>query len=148
MQYHYKVKDLMIPSPVTIDQNASLKEAAEKMLLIGCGVMPVGTFDKLVGMITDRDITVRAVAKGYDPLKSRVSEIMTNKVAFVNENATLNQAIDEIRKQKVTRLIVKNLKGQATGIFSIGGLIRENADTQTLARFIHQLADRMYLKAA
>ncbi len=73
MQSHYKVKDLMTPDPVVIDPNASLKEAAEKMLLVGCGAMPVGTAELVVGFITDRDIAVRAVAGGKDPAKTRKS---------------------------------------------------------------------------
>ena len=71
----------------------------------------------LVGMITDRDITIRAVAKGKDPVKTKVSEIMTGKVSFVNENTTLNQALDVIRNEKITRMIVKDLRGKRQACF-------------------------------
>jgi len=148
VQYHYKVKDLMTPGPVMIDPNASLKEAAEKMLLAGCGAIPVGTPDYPIGMITDRDIAIRAVAKGRDPLKTKVSEAMTVKVHFVNENTTLNQALDMMKRQKITRVIVKDLKGTATGILSLNALIRENAEVPDLTNFASRLADRIFRKAA
>lgn len=148
MQYHYKVKDLMTANPVVIDQNSSLKEAAERMILVNCGIMPVGTPEQLVGMITDRDITVRAVARGKDPIKTKVSEVMTHKVFFVNENATLNQALDVMKRQNVNRLIVKDLRGKTTGIISLTGLIRENADLPALSAFIQRLADKMFQRAA
>jgi len=148
VQYHYKVKDLMTANPVVIDQNSSLKEAAERMILVNCGIMPVGTPEQLVGMITDRDITVRAVARGKDPLRTKVSEVMTHKVFFVNENATLNQALDAMKKQNINRLVVKDIRGRVTGIFSLSGMIRENADLPALSGFIQRLADKMFQKAA
>jgi predicted transcriptional regulator len=148
MQYHYKVKDLMTPNPAVIDPNASLKEAAERMLLVGCGAIAVGTQDYPIGMITDRDIAIRAVAEGKDPAKTKVSEVMTGKVSFVNENTTLNQALDILKKQQITRVIVKDLKGKMTGILSLGTLIRENAEVQDLSLFVSRLADRIFRRAA
>ena len=148
MQYHYKVKDLMTPNPVIIDQNTSLKEAAEKMLLIGCGALPIGTPEQLIGIITDRDIAIRAVAKGKDPRLTKVSEIMTEKAHFVNENATINQALNVMKVLKINRVIVKDMKGKATGILSLSTLIRENAEVQDLSNFVSRLADRVFRKAA
>ena len=148
MQYHYKVKDLMSSDPVIIDQNATLKEAAEKMLLVGCGAIPVGTPEQVLGIVTDRDIAVRAVASGKDPLKTKVSEIMTGQVFFVNENTTLNQALDVIKRQKISRVLVKDMKGKMTGILSLNALIRDNAETQDLSAFVSRLADKIFRKAA
>jgi len=148
MQYHFKVKDLMTPDPAMIDPNASLKEAAEKMRLVDCGVLAVGTPDYLIGIITDRDIAIRAVANGKDPATTKVSEIMTEKLSFVHENTTLNQALDMINRQKITRLIVKDLTGQVTGILSLNTLIRENAEVKDLSNFVGSLADRIFKRAA
>jgi len=148
MQYHFKVKDLMTPDPAMIDPNASLKEAAEKMRLVDCGVLAVGTPDYPIGIITDRDIAIRAVANGKDPATTKVSEIMTEKLSFVHENTTLNQALDMINRQKITRLIVKDLTGQVTGILSLNTLIRENAEVKDLSNFVGSLADRIFKRAA
>ena len=148
MQYHYKVKDLMTPDLVVIDPNTSLKEAAEKMLLIGCGALPIGIPEQLIGIITDRDIAIRAVAKGKDPHLTKVSEIMTGKAHFVNENTTLNQALNVMKGLKINRVIVKDMKGKATGILSLSALIRENAEVQDLSNFVSRLADRVFRRAA
>lgn len=144
----YKVKDLMIKNPEVIQQDRSLKEACEAMARLDCGIMPVGAPDKLVGMITDRDIATRAVAKGKDPAKVKVSEIMTNKVLSIAEDAPLEQAAEIINKQKVNRLVVKDNKGKHTGILSLTGLIRETADKQAIAQFVQQLALKNHKKAA
>jgi len=137
---HYKVKDLMVANPAVISPDCSLKEAAEKMLFIDCGIMPVGTPDRLVGMITDRDITVRAVSRGRDPVRTKVNEAMTYKVFFVHEDDDLARAAEIFRKQKVNRLIVKDNRGRLTGILSLSGLIRETSDEAILTGLIQQLA--------
>jgi CBS domain-containing protein len=144
----YKVKDLMVPNPEVISQNHSLKDAAMAMARIDCGIMPVGTPEKLVGMITDRDIALRAVAKGKDPAKTKISEIMTNNVYSVAEDTPLDQAAEIIKKQRVNRLVVKDSKGKLTGILSLTGLLREAADKHAVAEFVRQLAAKSQPKAA
>ncbi len=72
---------------------------------------------------------------------------MTGKASFVNENTTLNQALDVLKKQKITRVMVKDLKGKVTGMLSLGTLIRENAEVQDLSSFVSRLADRIFRRA-
>lgn len=145
---HYTVKALMVPNPEVIAPERSLKDAAEAMARIDCGIMPVGTKDKLIGMVTDRDIALRAVARGKDPAKTKISEIMTNRVHFVTEDTPLDLAAEMIKKEKVNRLIVKDAKGKLTGILSLSGLIRETADKHAIAEFVSQLAVKTQKKAA
>jgi len=75
-----KVKDLMTPHPVLVSPNASLQEAAKRMKKINCGILPVGTEQQLEGIITDRDITIRAVSEGRDPIQAKVSQYMSDRV--------------------------------------------------------------------
>lgn len=145
---HYTVKNLMALNPVVISPEASLKEAADKMRLLDCGVMPVGTPDRLVGMITDRDITLRAVANGKDPVKTKVGDVMTRKVFFVEEDETLDKAVEILKRLKINRLLVKDGKGRLTGILSLSGLIRETSDAAALSQFIRQLAQQNHRQAA
>lgn len=137
----YKVKDLMVSNPELIGENHSIKEAAEAMVRIDCGVMPVGTADKLVGMISDRDIAVRAVAEGRDPNKVKIREVMTRNAYMIDENASLNQAVELMNDQRINRLLVKNSKGKLTGILSLSGLIRETQNKRALVHFMQQLAE-------
>ena len=85
-----KVKELMTAHPTLIDPEATLQEAAKQMKQINCGVLPVGTADKLEGVITDRDITIRAVSEGRDPTQARVSEYMSDRVYTCNEQTLLD----------------------------------------------------------
>ena len=144
----YTVKDVMVPNIVIIGPESSLREATQEMEEIDCGLMPVGTQEKLIGIITDRDIAIRAVAKGKDPQKTKVKEIMTNKVLSVSEEADLNEAAEIIKTHKVNRLIVKDKKGKVSGIISLTGLIRESANVKAIAQLVQHLAAENHRKVA
>jgi predicted transcriptional regulator len=121
-----KVKDLMKANPVIISSNITLKEAAQKMKSVDCGVLPVGTWDNLEGMITDRDIVIRAVAEGIDVAKAQVRDYMTTDVFYCSESDTLAQAAEQMRKNNVSRLVVKGSSGKACGILTFGRILRED----------------------
>ena len=144
----YTVKDVMVPNPIIMTPDSTLREATEQMEKIDCGIMPIGTPDKLIGMITDRDIAIRAVAKGKDPQKTKVKDIMTNKVLAVSEDSSIVEAAEIIRTHKINRLIVKDKKGKVSGILSLSGLIRESSDVKAIAHFVHQLAAHNHKTAA
>lgn len=131
-----KVKDLMKENPVIINPDMTLKEAAEKMRDIECGVLPVGSTDNLKGMITDRDIVIRAVAQGKDPAKEMVKDYMTDETYACNENETLEDAADKMNKYNVSRLIVQNNAGKMTGILSFGAILRKNQDEEEVSNVV------------
>ncbi|MBU6474464.1 MAG: CBS domain-containing protein [Alphaproteobacteria bacterium] len=144
----YTIKDVMVPNPEIIAPDANLREAAMRMEEIDCGIMPVGTTDKLVGMITDRDIALRAIAHGKDPSKTKVKEIMTNKVLAVSEETDIAEAAEIIKTHKIARLVVKDKKGKVSGIVSLSGLIRESANARAIAELVQKLAAENHKKAA
>ena len=131
-----KVKELMTSDPVLITPDASLKEAAAKMEKVDCGVLPVGTKDKVEGIITDRDIVIRAIARGKDPAREKVKDYMTKAVYACNEEDYLEDAADKMRDHKISRLVVKNKQGKVTGILSFGGILRKNADADEVANVV------------
>lgn len=131
-----KVGELMAENPILIRPDATLKEAAEQMRNVDCGVLPVGTEDRLKGMITDRDIVIRAVAKGKDTTKEKVSDYMTHDVHFCRENDTLEQAADLMHKHNVSRLVVKDKTDQLVGILSFGCILRKDADAEEISKVI------------
>ena len=128
-----KIKDVMTPHPTLISPDATLEEAAEKMQTVDCGILPVGKENKLEGIITDRDIIIRAVAEGKDPSTEIVSDYMTPKVFSCKDTDTLHDAAEQMRKHKVSRLVVKNTAGKVAGILSFGCILRKNADVDELA---------------
>ena len=131
-----KVKDFMTSEAVLIAPAATLKEAAVKMKAVDCGVLPVGTPDDVQGIITDRDIVIRAVSKGKDITKEKVKDYMTTQVFGCNENDTLEDAAAKMRTHKVSRLVVKNSKGTVKGILSFGGLLRKQADAEEISNIV------------
>jgi predicted transcriptional regulator len=131
-----RVKDLMKKSPTIISADCTLKEAAQKMESINCGALLVGTQDRIEGVITDRDIVIRAVAKGKDTGKEKVKEYMSSEVFFIQEDEPQDRAAQMMHEKNINRVLVKDENGKACGILTFGHLIRENDDSQELITVI------------
>src|SRR5438128_1148993 len=98
-----KVSDVMTCEVECIPPNASLKEAAAKMKELDVGSLPVCDNDRLVGMITDRDITVRSVSDGHDPQRDRVRDTMTPEVIWCFDDADVSEAANKMRDKQIRR---------------------------------------------
>lgn len=126
------VKDVMTKNVEYIHSDSSLKDAAERMHRLDCGFLPIANSgqEKLRGVITDRDIAVRAVAEGFDPTQTTVDEIKTDKVLYCFEDDSLSDAAVSMSEQKVYRLIVLNNRNEKkmTGIISLGDIVRHNEE--------------------
>jgi CBS domain-containing protein len=123
-----QIKEIMTREPVVIGPDAILKDAAEKMRDLDSGVMPVGQNDRLVGMLTDRDITIRATAAGKDPNQTRVEEVMTPDVVYCFEDDDPVAAANIMEEHQLRRLIVLNRDKRLVGILSLGDLAVHTAD--------------------
>lgn len=128
-----KVKDIMTPNPTLISKDTTIKEAASKMEKINCGILPVGEKGDIEGIITDRDIVIRAVSKGKDTSNEQVGSCMTSRVFFCNENDTLQEAADKMHKNQVSRLVVKDASDKVSGILSFGCILRKEATSEEIA---------------
>jgi CBS domain-containing protein len=116
------IKDIMTRSVECISSDASIREAAEKMRNLNVGTLPVMDRDRLVGMITDRDITVRAVAQGIGGTVGQVRDVMTPEIMFCFENEEVSNAAQLMKERKVRRLIVLDVAHKLVGILSLGDL--------------------------
>lgn len=138
-----KAKDLMSEDIVFISPNATLREAGEKMRDVDCGILPVGTEDRIAGIITDRDIVIRAVARGKDVSKEQVRDYMTRDAFSCHENDTLEEVADKMRTHQVSRLLVMDKAERTTGILSFGGILRKDENADEVARVVrHALRSR------
>jgi CBS domain-containing protein len=117
-----QLKDIMTRDPVVINPETKLKEAARKMRDLDSGVMPVGENDRLVGMLTDRDITVRATAEGKDPNGTSVREVMTTEVVYCFEDDNVRDAAKKMEEHQIRRLIVLNRDKRLVGIVALGDI--------------------------
>lgn len=137
-----KAMELMTKNPVMVNPDTTLKEAAEFMRDIDCGILPVGSGDNAKGMITDRDIVIRAVAKGKDISKEKVKNYMTKNVYSCNENDTLEECADKMREHDVSRLLVCNKANQITGLLSFGCILRNNKNTEEINNVVEHAIRR------
>ena len=105
-----------------VHPNDTLQHAAEKMKDLDVGSMPVCEGQHLVGMLTDRDITIRATAKGQDPTKTEVRDVMTADVLYCFENQDVEEAARMMQENQIRRLFVLNEDEELVGITSLGEL--------------------------
>jgi CBS domain-containing protein len=117
-----KVREIMSPDVRIASPKDTLEHAAQMMEEIDCGVLPVGDGDQLVGMLTDRDITLRAVARGKAPDRCTVGEVMSPDIKYIYEDETLEDASRNMSELQIRRLPVLNRKKRLVGIISLGDL--------------------------
>jgi CBS domain-containing protein len=119
-----RLKDVMTRHVEVIRPDATLRDAANKMADLDVGVMPVCDGDRLVGVLTDRDITIRAIARGADA-SSPVREIMSTSVRYAFEDEAIATARDAMKRHKIRRLPVLDSNRRLVGIVSLGDLAVE-----------------------
>jgi CBS domain-containing protein len=133
-----KLASIMTGGIETIAPQASLAEAAKKMASQDIGSLPVCAERlRVVGIITDRDITVRAVARGMDPNSTRVEEVMTRDVLSCSSDADVEDACELMEKRQVRRLLVTGQDDMPIGIVSLGDIalcLRESQSGEVLKK--------------
>jgi CBS domain-containing protein len=118
-----QVKDLMTANVECISPQTTLREAAEKMKNLDVGALPIcGDDNRLAGMITDRDITIRGVAEGLDPSVAEACDLMTPKIVYCYEDQDASEAAHLMEQNQIRRLIVLNRNKRLAGILSLGDL--------------------------
>lgn len=117
-----QIKQFMSTNVTYIDPKTTLKEAAEKMRTGDIGALPVGENDRLVGMVTDRDITVRGVAEGKDPAKTTVKDAMSEKIIYCQEDQDVTEVTQMMKDKQIRRVVVLNNDKRMVGICSLGDI--------------------------
>jgi len=125
MSNHETIAWICQRNVITVSENASVKDAAELMRKhhVGSLIVTSGSPKRVLGIVTDRDIAIVAVARDFDPLTLLVEQIMTAQVHTIADDATPAQAMQMMRKFGVRRLPVTNEHGDLTGILSFDDLI-------------------------
>lgn len=124
-----QVKDIMTEGPITLDRDASLVEAARLMRDRGIGDVIVVEGEDAEGIVTDRDIVIRAIAEGADPNTTRLGQVVTSDLTSVAPDDPVERAIELMREKAVRRLPVLD-GGKPVGVVSLGDLaIQQDADS-------------------
>jgi CBS domain-containing protein len=123
-----KVREAMTPDVCLATPDQTICDAAKAMAQIDAGSLPVEQDDRLVGVITDRDIAIRAVAEGKSP-NTKVRDVMSNEVLYCFEDQDIDEVVRNMGAVKVRRLPVLNRQKRLVGIISLGDLARNYDST-------------------
>ena len=128
----HTVKDVMTSSPIVLEAGRPIEEAATAMRDRDIGSVIVVRGDEICGIVTDRDITVRAVAEGKDPAKTPLSQICSKELTTATPDLSLDDAVRMMRDKAVRRIPVVE-GGKPVGILSLGDLALEKDRESALA---------------
>lgn len=117
-----QIRELMTTEVRTLERNATLQEAAQLMADLDVGIIPIAEAKSLQGVITDRDIVVRAVAKGMDINSTKINDCMSGKVVTVRPETDAHEASRLMAQEQVRRLPVVDDNNNLCGIVAIGDL--------------------------
>jgi len=135
-----KIRDLMTKDVELVNPTTTLQEAARKMRDADTGFLPVGEEDRLIGTVTDRDITVRCVAEGADPSETTVRDAMTDELVYVFDDQDSAEAAQMMSERKIRRLPVIDRDKRLVGVISIGDVAARSGDDDLVGQAEQDIA--------
>jgi CBS domain-containing protein len=132
------VKDVMTPGPTAIASDAMVVEAARRMLSEDVGSLPVVDGDKLVGMVTDRDLVLHVLAKDLDPHKVAVADVCSENPVVAEPDDALDDALQRMAAEQVRRLPVVT-DGRLVGILAQADIAR-TARPESTGRLVEEIS--------
>ena len=126
------VRDIMTPDPITVSASDTLADAARAMREADIGPVVVLERGKICGVVTDRDIVVRAIADGKDPKKVKVGDICTRDLTTIRPDEDADEAVKLMRERAIRRVPVVE-EDKPVGMLSIGDLAQEKDPKSALA---------------
>lgn len=133
------VTDVMTRNVRTLASTDTVKQAAKAMAELNVGVIPVCDGAKLLGMVTDRDIVLRAVARGLDD-KTILADVMSAKVRTALETADLNEVLEEMAANQIRRLPVVDSAHRLVGIISLGDIATKGKEGQDVGQSLSEIS--------
>jgi CBS domain-containing protein len=134
------VRDAMTPDAEWISPDLSLVEVGRRMRDKRIGCLPVGDKDRLIGMITDRDLACRAIADGADPKTTKAREVMTKGITWCFDDQSLDEAARLMEEKQIHHLPVLNRRKRMVGILSLSDLALKG--DKTTFKDVSKLASR------
>lgn len=123
-----KIKEIMHEGVKWAEPDTTLADIARMMRDTDVGVIPISENDRLAGMITDRDITVRAVAENMDMKSATARDIMTDEAIWSYEDADVDEVANLMKQKRVRRIPVVNSDKRLAGMVSVGDITRASED--------------------
>lgn len=126
-----KVKKAMHQGVIWVSPDTSVAEVAKRMKDNDIGAVPVGENDKLIGMVTDRDIVCRGIAKGKDLAKLTARDVMTAGILYCRDGDDIEEAMERMEEKKIRRLPVIDENKRMVGMLSLGDVSHAASDKPT-----------------
>jgi CBS domain-containing protein len=118
-----------------------IQEAAGKMKSLDIGSLPVCNNRRLLGVLTDRDIAIRAVAAGHDPSTTKVSDMMTPELIYCFEDENVKEAAKLMERHQIRRLPILDREKHLVGIVSLGDLALEAGNDQMSGQVLEEISE-------
>jgi CBS domain-containing protein len=138
-----KVREIMTPSPAFATPETNLRDVARMMEENDCGAIPVmegGASGRALGVLTDRDITIRTIAHGKNPFETRAGDVMTGPPVCIESGKDVEDAADLMGEKQVRRLIVVDESGQCCGIVSQAD-VAQHAGKRDTAKMVQEVSE-------
>ncbi|MCD6392287.1 MAG: CBS domain-containing protein [Planctomycetes bacterium] len=135
------VNEIMTCNAETIDSQATLAEAAQKMKQLDVGALPVWESGELAGMITDRDIAIRGVALAKDPTTTRVNEVMTPEVFYCFADDDIHEAAELMEEKNIHRLLVLDESNEPAGFVSLADFAVKSRDERLAWEILEKISE-------
>lgn len=129
-----RAEEIMTRDPATCTPDTRVQDVAHLMLEHDCGEIPIiddRETRRLVGVVTDRDITVRAVAEGRSPTETRASEIMSSSLVTGSPDASLDDCLEKMEKHQIRRLPIVDNDGRCVGMLAQADIALHGKDRKT-----------------
>lgn len=136
-----QLKDVMTSNVEVVHPNAMLQDAAKKMRDLDIGSLPVCDGQRLVGTLTDRDITIRAIADGRDPKATPVRETMTPQIVYCFEDQPVEEAAKLMKERQIRRLPVISRDKRLVGIVSLGDLAVDTDNARMAGQTLTEISE-------
>jgi CBS domain-containing protein len=139
----HKVRDVMTSNPTCCDAKTKLRDVARMMKECDCGLIPVVDNEqtkKPIGTITDRDIAIRVVAEGRNPLELTASDCMTTPCITIHDEDSLEDCINVMQENQIRRIVVADKNGKCAGIVAQADIARK-LNAKTTAEVVEQISE-------
>ena|SRR5215204_351831 len=136
-----QIKEIMSRNVEVIHPDSFIQEAAAKMKTFDVGSLPVCDNQRLLGVVTDRDLALRAVAAGRDPSTTKVSETMTPELIYCFEDENVKEAAKLMERHQIRRLPILDREKRLVGIVSLGDLAVETGNEKLSGKVLEEVSE-------
>jgi CBS domain-containing protein len=136
-----KIRDIMTSDVEIVSPDTPLRDAAQRMRDTDTGFLPVGENDQLVGTLTDRDITIRAVAEGQDPNSAKVRDAMSENLVYCFDDQDSSEAAELMAEKQLRRLPILSRDKRLVGVVSLGDLATRTGDDDVVGQTVEDISE-------